>query len=191
MRPPLLVPVLLGFIQASPPAAPAAAPEEAYRANNRGVGLLEQYRFADAVVELQKAVTLAPQYAQARVNLAIAQLYVPDLAAARKAAVEASALAPRSPQPPFVLGLIARAEGNTDEALREFGRVRALDPDDVGTNVQLGQVLLEARRYDEAIQVLEAASRADMLVIEGVMGLFDGGPDRGLSRAGPAGGAVA
>ncbi len=161
MRSPLLVLLLLGFSQVGPPAAPAAAPEEAYRANNRGVGLLEQYRFADAVVELQKAVALAPQYAQARVNLAIAQLYIPDLAAARKAAIEASSLAPRSPQPPFVLGLIARAEGDTEEALRELGRVRALDPDDVGTNVQLGQVLLEARRYDEAIRVLEAAARAE------------------------------
>ncbi len=157
----VVLPALLGSTQVAEPPVPLAAPEEAYRANNRGVGLLEQYRFTQAVAELQKAVALAPQYAQARINLAIAQLHVPDLAAASKAALEAATLAPRSAQPAYVLGLIARAEGKTDDALRELERVRALDPDDVGANVNLGQVLLEARRYAEAIPVLETATRSE------------------------------
>ena len=157
----VLLPVLLASVQIGPTPAPAAAPEEAYRANNRGVALLEQYRFTDAAAELQKAVALGPQYTQARINLAIAQLYVPDLAAARITAAEAAKLAPNSPQPPYLLGLIARAEGSSDDALRELARARAFDANDVGTNVNLGQVLLEARRYDEAIPVLEAATRAE------------------------------
>jgi tetratricopeptide (TPR) repeat protein len=156
-----VAPLLAGFLQPSPAAAPAAPPEDAYRANNRGVGLLEQYKFPEAVAELQTAVALAPGYAQARINLAIAQFYVPDLAAAKKTALEAIALAPASPQPPYLLGLIARAENDAAVALRELARVRALDPGDVGVNVNLGQVLLETRRYDEAIPVLEAAARAE------------------------------
>ena len=84
-RPPFvafaLLPFLLGSIQDDPGLRPAAPPEEAYRANNRGVGFLEQYSFLEAVAELQKAVALAPGYAQARINLAIAQFHAPDLAA--------------------------------------------------------------------------------------------------------------
>lgn len=164
-----LLPALLEVAQVDPPFP--APNEEAYRANNRGVAYLEQYRFADALAELQKAVALAPQYAQARVNLAIAQLYLPDLAAARKAAEEAAGLAARSPQPAYVLGLIARAESRADDAIREFERIRPLDPDDVGTNVNLGQVLIEQRRYAEAIPLLEAATRAEPYNLTAAYGL--------------------
>jgi len=166
-----LVPAVVGSIQVGPTPAPAAPPEEAYRANNRGVGLLEQYSFPEAVAELKKAVALAPDYAQARINLAIAQLHEPDVAAAKASAIEAGKLAPDSPQPPYLLALIARAEGNGEEAERYLRRVRALDPNDPGVNVNLGQVLLQERRYDEAIDVLEAASRAEPFNISAVYGL--------------------
>ena len=77
--------------------------------------------------------------------------------AADREAAEAARLLPDAPQPPYVLGLIARAENRTDDALREFERVRRIDGDDAGTNVNLGQMFLEQRRYDEAIAVLRRA----------------------------------
>jgi Tfp pilus assembly protein PilF len=165
-----VVPAAVGLFQVAPKPAPPSN-EDGYRANNRGVALLEQYRFDAALAELQKAVALLPRYAQARINLAIAQLYAPDLASARRSAEQAASLDPRSPQPPYLLGLIARADGRADDAIRELERVRALDPDDVGVNVNLGQVQLEARRFAEAIALFEAATRAEPYNVTAAYGL--------------------
>ena len=132
------------------PATAAQPSEDGYRANNRGVALLEQYRFDAALAELQKAVALLPRYAQARINLAIAQLYAPDLAAARRSAEQAASLDPRSPQPPYLLGLIARADGRADDAIRELERVRAENPRFVAGRLQLGLGYYAAGRREEA-----------------------------------------
>ena len=69
----------------------------------------------------------------------------------------AARLQPRAPQPPYLLGLIARAQNRPDEAIAAFERVRQIDPRDVGTNVNLGQVYLQQRHYTEAIALLRAA----------------------------------
>ena len=143
----------------SPPSSPSREP--AYRANNLGVALLEQYRFADGVEQFKKAVALDPQFAQAQINLAIGLLYVPDVGAAQKEATRAAALAPEAAQPPYVLGLIARQENRPEDAERYFREVRAKDPTDVGASVNLGQVLLQQRRYADAIPLLEASVKAE------------------------------
>ena len=70
--------------------------EAAYRANNVGVALLEQFRHDDAAASFRKALELAPDLALARVNLAIALLNVPKLEEARDAAREAAARLPGS-----------------------------------------------------------------------------------------------
>ncbi|HEY6548166.1 MAG TPA: FG-GAP-like repeat-containing protein, partial [Vicinamibacteria bacterium] len=140
---------------------PGADREQAYRANNLGVALLEQYRFADGVDQFKKAVAADPGYAQAQINLAIGLFYVPDLAAAKLEGEKALALAPSAPQPPYLLGLIARQENRPEDAERAFRLVQAKDPADVGATVNLGQVLLQQRRYDEAIPLLESAVKAE------------------------------
>src|SRR5262245_10728319 len=147
-----------------PTAVRAASPAEreaAYRANNLGVALLEQYRFADGVEQFKKAVASDPQFAQAQINLAIGLLYVPEVKAALAEAERAAALAPKAPQPPYLLGLIARQENRPEDAEKYFRAVRDLDPTDVGASVNLGQVLLQQRRFDEAIPLLEASVKAE------------------------------
>src|SRR5688572_22607060 len=100
----------LGAGQGTParPAAPAPASsrEDAYRANNIGVALLEQYNHADAVTSFRRALEIDPKLDLARINLAIALFYVPDLAAAATAAKEAATASPDAPQPHYILGLI-------------------------------------------------------------------------------------
>src|SRR5688572_24273566 len=46
--------------------------EEAYRANNRGVALLEQFSPPEAVKEFRRALSICPDIVHARVNLSIA-----------------------------------------------------------------------------------------------------------------------
>jgi Tfp pilus assembly protein PilF len=147
-------------VRAAAPADPAAR-EAAWRENNLGVALLEQFRFADAVEAFKRALAKDPSLLPARVNLAIAHLYVPDLPAAKQAAEEALKAAPDAPQPNYLLALIARSEGRAEDALPYVRKVLEKDPRDLGANVTLGQVYLQMRQYDEAAAAFRTAIAAE------------------------------
>ena len=139
--------------------APAAggAREEAYRANNLGVALLEQFKHKEGAEQFRRALALDPKLALARTNLAIALYNVPDLAAAQKEAEAAALASPDAPQPAYILGLIARQQNRPDDAVAAFQRVLKLDPRDVGANVQVGQLYLQQRKFPEAMAALRTA----------------------------------
>ena len=82
--------------------------EEAYRANNIGVALLEQFKHKEAADAFKRALQLEPTLILARINLGIALFNLPDLPAAQKELQAASLAAPSAPQLPYVLGLIAK-----------------------------------------------------------------------------------
>jgi cytochrome c-type biogenesis protein CcmH/NrfG len=143
-----------GAVRAEPPTDKR---ESAWRENNLGVALLEQFRFADAVAAFQRALAADPSLGAAQVNLAIAHFYVPDLAACRREAEKALATAPDAPHPHYLLALIARSEGRAEDALPHLSKVLAVDPKDLGANVTLGQVYLQLRRFDEAAAAFRVA----------------------------------
>ena len=154
-----------------PSSPPADVRERAYRANNQGVALLERFQYAEAAEAFRQALQIDGSVAIARFNLSLALLYAQDLAGAAREAAEADRAMPAAPQPPYVLGLLARADNRTVDAIREFERVRRIDPRDVGTSVNLGQVLLEERRYDEAIPLLREAVAAEPFNVTAVYNL--------------------
>ena len=135
--------------------------EQAYRNNNRGVALLEQYRHEEAVDAFRKALALDPALRIARINLAIALLNAPDLPGAEREAREALAQKPDAPQPHYVLGLAARGLNRPEDAKAAFRKVLTLDPSDVGANVNLGQLLLQERGFPQAIALFRAAIAAE------------------------------
>lgn len=139
--------------------APAArnAREEAYRANNLGVALLEQFKHKEGAEAFRRALSLDPKLALARTNLAIALYNVPDLVAAQKEAEAAAAASPNAPQPAYLLGLIARQQNRVEDAVAAFQRVLKVDPRDVGANVQLGQLYVQQRKYAEAVALFRTA----------------------------------
>jgi tetratricopeptide (TPR) repeat protein len=154
--------------------APSPVPsrrEAAYRENNLGVALLEQFRFSDAAEAFRRALEKDPGLLLARVNLAIAYLYVPDHEAARREAEAALQVMPDSPQLNYILGLIARGEGRAEEAVPCFRKVLAADPKDVGANVGLGQAYLQLRRYDEAVSCFRTAVSAEPYNVSAVYNL--------------------
>src|SRR5262245_54282315 len=81
------------------------AREDAYRANNLGVALLEQYKYKEAADAFKRALQLDPNLALARINLGIALFNTPDLVAARRELQAASTAMPSAPQPLYLLGL--------------------------------------------------------------------------------------
>ena len=62
--------------------------EDAYRANNRGVSLLEQFKPDDAEKEFRRALTLKNDFKLATINLAIALFNSKELDEAKQTARE-------------------------------------------------------------------------------------------------------
>ncbi len=143
--------------------AAAAAPgsrdarEQAYRANNRGVALLEQFSAQEAAGAFREALKLDPALGLARVNLAIALLNVPDAEGALREAKAALDARIASPQAHFVLALALRTLGRAEGAKAAFRKVLEADPKDVASHVNLGQLLLQEKSYAEAIAAFRAA----------------------------------
>ena len=149
--------VLAGVACSGDDAGELGPREDAHRANNRGIARLEQFDYPAAAAAFRDALRLDDTLAIARVNLALALYYDQDFEGATMAATEAASQLPSSPQPPYLLGLIARDENRADDALGWFAEVQQQDPGDVGTNVNLGQIHLEARNYVDAIERLRLA----------------------------------
>ncbi|MDQ3688013.1 MAG: FG-GAP-like repeat-containing protein, partial [Acidobacteriota bacterium] len=148
--------------RASMQSAPtAAAREDAYRANNLGVALLEQFKYKEAADAFRRALKIDPQLAMARINLAIALYNVPDLVGAQREAEAAPKLAPKAPQPHYILGRLAKDQNRLDDAVAALQRVVAIDPRDTGANILLGQVYAQQRKYPEAITLFRTAYAAE------------------------------
>ena len=141
--------------------ADAARREDGYRHNNIGVAHLEQYDYAAAAADFGRALERHPGLAIARLNLALALLYDGRLEPASREARAALERLSAQPQPHYVLGLIARAANQPDEAASAFGRVMDLDAADAGSRVHLGQVRLAQRRFADAVAAFEAALRLE------------------------------
>ena len=136
---------------------PFLANEAAYRANNQGVALLEQFDYGPAAAAFREALEIDDSYAAARMNLAIALFLDQDLEGADREAAAAADQLPEALEPSYLRGLVARAQNRIDDARLSFGTVFEADPIDVGTNVNLGQIYLEARDYAAAIECLRVA----------------------------------
>ena len=163
-----LLPILLtafSFLTNSSSAGPqdktATTREESYRANNIGVALLEQFKAKEAAESFRRALQLNPKLTIARINLGIALYNIPDVAGAQREEQSISTAAPDFPQPHYILGLIAKAQNRPDDAIASFQRVLKIDPNDVGTKINLGQLYSQQRKYAEAIAVLRDAIVAE------------------------------
>ncbi len=135
--------------------------EDAYRANNIGVAMLEQFKHKEGADAFKKALQLNPKLLLARINLGIALYNVPDLPAAQREMQSATGLSPEVPQPYYILGLISKMQNRPEEAIAAFQRVLKIDPNDVGSNVNLGQLYSQQRKYAEAVAVLRTALAAE------------------------------
>ena len=135
--------------------------ENAYRANNRGVALLEQFNYDGAASAFREALKTAPDLNIAKVNLAIALFYASKNTEAADEATAAVASLPTSPTGHYGAGLIAKTDNRVDEAAAAFERVLQLDSTDPGAKIQLGQIRTQERRYTEAVTLFQDALNAE------------------------------
>src|ERR1700675_1021042 len=115
-------------LSADQTAAVQSSREDAYRANNIGVALLEQFKYKEAAAEFRRALKLEPSLALTRVNLGIALYNLPEPDGALRELKAAADVLPASPQVHYVLGLIARTQNRPVEGIAEFQRTLQIDP---------------------------------------------------------------
>ena len=135
--------------------------ENAYRANNIGVAYLEQFDYAKAAESFRQSLKIDPKLKIANINLAIALFNAQDLEGSLSAAKNSAEIAPEFPQPFYILGLIARTQNRTEDAVALFQKVLKFDPNDVGANVNLGQIYISQRNYAEAETFFRKAVAAE------------------------------
>jgi TolB-like protein/Tfp pilus assembly protein PilF len=106
----------------------------------------------------ERAVALAPDIGETHIVLAqIRALLLLDYAGAAPEFERALALKPGSAQVQSAFAAFSSLLGQHEPAVEAARRAVLLNPLDVGVHIMLGQCLLEARRYKEALGVLEGA----------------------------------
>jgi Tfp pilus assembly protein PilF len=137
----------------------------------RGPGLRQ------AVSDLQQAVAIEPDYAQAWAALAEAQMLLPhyflettDVAfpAGEAAARRALAIAPDTASAHVALAMMYRVQWKWSDADAAFRRALQIAPGDAEAADQYGQFLLAEGRLDEALAQIDRAQRLDPL--SGIIG---------------------
>jgi len=147
-------------------ASPAfeAAPGDLARAlrfNDYGIGMLLAGDLRAAEAAFSTVARLAPEFADAPVNLARVRLQEGDPEGAREAADAALALTPDLPRARFFRAMALKALGRYDEALADLHAVQEVYPRDRVVNNQVGRLLFLKREYPEAVAVLEKTLRID------------------------------
>ncbi|HEU0174147.1 MAG TPA: FG-GAP-like repeat-containing protein [Blastocatellia bacterium] len=135
--------------------------EQLYRLNNIGVAFMEQFKHEDAVKQFKQALERDPNFAVARINLALAYYYLNDSRAAVEEARAGVKLAPDSPNAHYALAAALRNEKLYDEALAEFNKVLSIDPRDSATNIQIGQLHAQKQQYPQAIAAFQRAIESE------------------------------
>ncbi|MGH9753024.1 MAG: FG-GAP-like repeat-containing protein, partial [Blastocatellia bacterium] len=135
--------------------------EQLYRLNNTGVASMEQYKHEDAVKQFKQALERDPNFAVARINLALAHFYLNDSRAAVEEARAGAKLAPDSPHAHYALAAALRNEKLYEESLAEFNKVLSIDPRDPATNIQIGQIHSQKQQYPQAIASFQRAIESE------------------------------
>lgn len=140
----------------------AVAENPGYALGHYQLGLLraQQRRLEEAIAMFQRAIALEPTYAKAHHNLGVALLDSGRAAEAELSLRNALHLELR-PETHQMLGQALAAQGFWDKAEREFRDGLLLDPQHLGSLLDLGVLLVRSDRRTEARTVIEQAQRID------------------------------
>lgn len=119
----------------------------AIAANLRGVGHMEQFKFAEAEKEFAEATKLAPDWLPARINLGIAMFnqqpagnktLTQHVENAKDVFREVLKRDPDNPHAHYCLGILADYVGQRKEAHEHYVTVNKIDPNDAHTWLRVG-----------------------------------------------------
>jgi tetratricopeptide (TPR) repeat protein len=139
--------------------------------NNLGIAYDSAGRYVEAIEELQKAISLDPEYIDAHNNLAVACTRMEMFEEAIKELHEAIRLNPGHAEAHSNLGNIYARLGRYEEAIAELHEAIRLNPSYACTHNNLGEIYVELGRYGDAIKEYEYALRLDPEFPEAYFGL--------------------
>jgi len=120
-----------------------------------------QQTFLKARLAVIKALELDPNLAEAHTLLGVIKANFDwDFAGAERAYKEAIRLRPNSVPAHQWYAVFLSNQGRHEEAIAEIKNCRALDPLSPGISANVGALLYFARRYDQAVEELNASLRA-------------------------------
>jgi tetratricopeptide (TPR) repeat protein len=120
-------------------AAGASSAARSYR--DEGARLIESKRYSDAVVALEKAIELSPDYAEAWVDLGNARLALGQHAEAAKAFDGALSLNPELPVARYNLAYALRRAGQLDKAIEAYRSYLQTNAEDADAHYGLAETL--------------------------------------------------
>lgn len=138
--------------------------------NDRAVGLMGQYDYGAAVAEFQAVVDAAPDWLDARINLAIATLNRQNEGDERLALgmlAEVLEADPDEPRALYVSGILHYYMGEIEPARDYFQRVVEIDPEDAHAAYFLGLVNLQAADNTAAAEWLVRSTQLDPHLLSG------------------------
>ena len=119
--------------------------------NNLGAALIGKKQLNDAIVQLQRALAIQPDYPEALDNLGIALLQKEQTDEAIAQFQHALAIQPDNAVAHYNLGIALLQKGQADDAILHYQRALAIQPDFVEAYYNLGNALLQKGQTDEAI----------------------------------------
>jgi Tfp pilus assembly protein PilF len=139
-------------------------PAEAIDRNNRGVGLMGQYKNEEARQIFAELAEAHPDWLEVRVNEAIATLNRQREGDERRALAlvgEVLAIEPDHVRANYIAALMRYYLGETDQSIEHFRRVRAAAPDDAHVAYFYAQALSQLGNVDQALELYEQAIELD------------------------------
>jgi hypothetical protein len=141
-------------------------------ANNRGVGLMEQFNYKEAIPAFEEVVRLAPDWQPGHINLGIALLNTADETNLKRAREIFNGVLQKESDNPyahFCLGIMSQYEKDPQEAIGHFQAVTRKDADDAASWYWLGQ--LSDPGSDEQEKCYSRALKLDPALAPAVFGM--------------------
>jgi hypothetical protein len=128
--------------------------DSVYEANNKAVGIMDEFDYREAVSAFEEVVRLAPDWLQARINLGIALLNdgstnPPSLTRAQEVFTDILRRDPENPYGHFCLGMLSKEARDPKVAIDHFQKVVEKDHTDPSAWYWLGHLTEEPERKEE------------------------------------------
>ena len=125
--------------------------------NNKGLAQMKQAKYDEAIYSFGKAVEYKPEYGEALLNNARANLAVHQHFAALDQLEQLAEIWPDTSLIYFTKGLIHSEMGQTRQALTDFFKAQQLDSSNAEIQINIANIYYHQHQPDSAIQYLEQA----------------------------------
>jgi tetratricopeptide (TPR) repeat protein len=153
--------------------APSSPRVQAIRDNNTGLALMERQQFTAALPKFQSACIMDTASDVGCMNMGIAFLYMRQYDDARRVLAKSASKDAKNPRAWFNLGLVEKALGANKDALQDFQKAAALDPNDSDTQYFIGELLSRNEQYSQAAAAYSNALKLNPLHASAEIGLAD------------------